>query len=138
MKYFAALLLLLSLSAPVLMAIPPAPNIPFMSVQEMSNGTVITNLADDDPYEYGRIFKHTQIGQIANWLHIRITNQVGTFGGGADLNLTTPTVTAGGANYTLAVGGFSTTLTQGSYTEFWIGFQPQSTGTFPGEVTFTY
>lgn len=137
MKYLAAMLLV-GLFASALAAIPPAYNGPIMNVDEVSGGVVITPLSDNDAADFGREFPATLVGQLQGEARIRISSVSGAGGGGGTLNLTTPVVTSGGANWQVWASGMSTSLAIGADTDFRIIFAPQSAGAITGEVTFTY
>lgn len=137
MKYWAAMLLVVAFCTPALATTPPATHTPNMHVEELSSGTPVCPLVHDAAARYGRAFRPAMVGQLAPWVKIRITNEVGSFGG-SDFNLTTPVVAAGGADFVVGTGGFSTYLQVGSSTEFWISCSPQSAGAKVGAVTFGY
>src|SRR5690606_16605663 len=141
MRYWAALLLAAALWLPVLAANPqptaPATATPNMHVQETSNGVALCTVVNNMAAEFGRACPPALVGQLSPWVKIRITNEDGMFGG-AVLNMTTPTVTTGGSEFTVATGAFSNSLQVGASTEFWISCSPQSAGAKTGQVTFSY
>ncbi|MBK8206905.1 MAG: hypothetical protein IPK87_08975 [Planctomycetes bacterium] len=139
----AAMLPALLLLAPVLMAnpspTPPAYPGPVMEVDETSAGATVTPLYDNDAADYGRVFRPTLVGNASDWVTIRIRSVTTMFGGGDTLYMTTPTLTAGGANFDIDTTGFVTTgVATGSETEFKVRFTPQSAGSFSGTVTYTW
>ncbi|MCC7509938.1 MAG: choice-of-anchor D domain-containing protein [Planctomycetes bacterium] len=139
----AAMLPALLLLAPVLMAntspTPPVYPGPVMEVDETSAGATVTALYDNDAAAYGRVFRPTLVGSTSEWLTIKIRSVTTMFGGGDTLYMTTPAVTAGGANFSIDTTGFVTTgVATGNETEFKVRFSPQSAGSFSGTVTFTW
>ena len=141
MRYWAALLLAAALWTPILAAnpqpTPPATPTPNMHVQETSNGVALCTVVNNMAAEFGRACPPALVGQLSPWVKIRITNEDGMFGS-AVLNLTTPVVTTGGNDFTVATGAFNSSLQVGGSTEFWISCSPQSAGVKTGQVTFSY
>ncbi|MCC6573998.1 MAG: hypothetical protein IT462_09415 [Planctomycetes bacterium] len=123
-----ALIFALALLAPALHATTIAPP---MFVTEQFNGEIVCGVNLSEPAYCGRNFGAGVIGQ-QHAVTIRVW-----CGSGPPLLLQTPTITSGGADFSVNVSGFVTGgLEVGQHTEFEILFSASSTGPKAGVASF--